>query len=58
MSRVIHNLKHWLGLQGFEFVGITHESSCPGFCFITRGMKQCDWKVTICCRVCGKVKVV
>jgi len=52
-----HRIKHLLGLQGYEFVGITHEDSCPGFCFIS-GIKQCDWKVTICCRECGQVKVI
>ena len=55
---MLHRLAHWFGLAGFEFVGITHEDCCEGFCFITRGMKQCKWKVTICCRKCGLVKVI
>ena len=58
MKDVWHTVKHWLGLVGYQFVGITHEEKCPGFCFITPGMQQCDWKVTIYCRVCGVVKII
>lgn len=54
----MHELAHWLGLVGYEFVAIVHEPHCPGLCFVTPGMKQCNWKVTICCRTCGKVKVI
>jgi len=54
MSAFWHRIKHWLRIQGYEFVGITHEDSCSGFCFI-ENIKQCDWKVTIYCRECEKV---
>lgn len=55
MNIMLHWLKHKLGLAPCDCVGIVHEPSCPGFCFITPGMKQCNWQPVLKARCCGKL---
>jgi hypothetical protein len=59
VNKLGHWLRHKLGMYKCDLVEIRHDASCPGFCFIDPSvLKQCDWKVVLKARCCGKVEVI